>query len=685
MKKSLVIGMIFLLLLAGCSRSSQIMVTEQQRSQESFSFNWKTQTFQMAEKVTTGKQLQMKTYREWEHGEQQAGNTYFFRSYASDGTSFFTGVEECVYTEDLSKMLSVDYYKEAMNPVTGEIESSSITEEEFHVLFSEPKEAGLLPPIELYTSEDSQISVWGVTYSDDGEFIYAVYNQEENIYQIKWYDEEVGKERVLGEIPIGEFRRLLGMCGVDLYYATLSELVCWNVLTGERENIFSFADNGIMDTDTKQLAFREDDTLYLRCISDDEDWMTELTSEEIVTGEAVSIADISRDGTYRNIVGETAAVFSRKNPQYILELEKNETDEEAYRTRVLADVTAGKGPDILLVNRSDMKLLYEKGWTADLKEYISEETLSELLPGVIKMGTVEETLVGLAPEVSVRAMFTNRSIWDKDSWTLSEIIELLAKNKNQKNFMVDYYKEEISGELMLWNFALWDLESSLFIDWEKRTSNFDREEFVTLLKMFKECEESTFSADEKAKLLQEGKCLALYTPYMWCFKDFVEMADMAGEDFYPIGFPSEAGSANYLEEHRILVVNGNTKNKQVISDFLEYLFSQKAQADCVYYSVRRNSLEEAQIRKSDYEKDKWSYRYGKEKGSLTIISKSDVKAYVKVFNTFLEKCEPVPQIPETLESILWEELDAYFGGDKTAEDTAKIIDNRVQLYLDENK
>ena len=34
-------------------------------------------------------------------------------------------------------------------------------------------------------------------------------------------------------------------------------------------------------------------------------------------------------------------------------------------------------------------------------------------------------------------------------------------------------------------------------------------------------------------------------------------------------------------------------------------------------------------------------------------------------------------------SIISEELQAYFTGDKTVEETAKIIQNRVQLYLDE--
>ena len=35
-------------------------------------------------------------------------------------------------------------------------------------------------------------------------------------------------------------------------------------------------------------------------------------------------------------------------------------------------------------------------------------------------------------------------------------------------------------------------------------------------------------------------------------------------------------------------------------------------------------------------------------------------------------------------NILYEETDVYYNDARSAEDTAKIIDNRVQLYLDEN-
>ncbi len=44
---------------------------------------------------------------------------------------------------------------------------------------------------------------------------------------------------------------------------------------------------------------------------------------------------------------------------------------------------------------------------------------------------------------------------------------------------------------------------------------------------------------------------------------------------------------------------------------------------------------------------------------------------------------PLPIWHEHIEGVVLEESRAYFKGDKTAEDVAAIIQNRVQLFLDE--
>ena len=57
---------------------------------------------------------------------------------------------------------------------------------------------------------------------------------------------------------------------------------------------------------------------------------------------------------------------------------------------------------------------------------------------------------------------------------------------------------------------------------------------------------------------------------------------------------------------------------------------------------------------------------------------------IEVFWNLLENSRPLGKQYADIINILYEETDVYYNDARSAEDTAKIIDNRVQLYLDEN-
>ena len=51
---------------------------------------------------------------------------------------------------------------------------------------------------------------------------------------------------------------------------------------------------------------------------------------------------------------------------------------------------------------------------------------------------------------------------------------------------------------------------------------------------------------------------------------------------------------------------------------------------------------------------------------------------------YISKCTIPADYNQTLYNILMEEYEAFAAGDKTAEECAEIIQNRVSIYLSEN-
>lgn len=660
--------------LTACGNPAQPAASEEPATPPVLAFDWKTDVFQMTDSATEGKQYQMATYHEWEHAKSDKENTRLIYSYATDGKFFLTGVKEVVYTEDMSAVQSTQYYKESMNPATGEVTKETITEEEFQKLFGDIKEAGKLPPLEQY-AEGSLVAVNGVAYSDDRELLYAVYNEDENTQEIKWYDKETKTERVLGEVPYRQFISLVNMKGAYLYYVSLNDLVRWNVETGEREKIFSTKDNGMSQGSTRQLIIGEDDTLYLRCVNDAEDWMTGLTAEEPDRGDPIKIIDIANDVTDGNIVSSAAAVYIRKNPLYSVDYEIDKKDAENYRTRVLADVTAGKGPDILVVSVEDMENLAKKGWTADLREYISGDTLEKILPGIIQIGTVDGKLMGIAPEMDAYGLFTHTDVWDKETWTFEDVIGLMEQTK-RFDVMMQGTSPRYVMRMLLKN----NLTDSPFIDSEAGESHFEKDDFIRLLTLSLQYEPEELTDEEELQQVRSGRVIMNPTNLVE-FHSYVKNVQLLGENINVIGYPSQIKSANYVRAGKILLVNKDTTKKQEVSAFLECILSEYTQDLSTIGSVRRNMVKEEDV----FERDGQMVLQNRD-GSLTIIGeKWEGNTYVKEYNEALKKCIPQPVGQAVLEEIIFEELDVFYDGGRSAKETAKIIDNRVQLYLDEQR
>lgn len=71
-------------------------------------------------------------------------------------------------------------------------------------------------------------------------------------------------------------------------------------------------------------------------------------------------------------------------------------------------------------------------------------------------------------------------------------------------------------------------------------------------------------------------------------------------------------------------------------------------------------------------------------GKALELGMPDGTTWLEEYLDFPENCEPEHRIPRQISSIIFEEVKSYFEWDKSAGDVAKIIHNRVQLYLDEN-
>ncbi len=520
---------------------------------------------------------------------------------------------------------------------------------------------------------------------ESGELIFPVYDMKESCYHFIWPDTETGETRLLGTMSVSarSIKQLFGMQGNLIYYETAEGIVAWNIKSGARTLVFDYQENGIPRIFQTMLVFRNEQPPLLRLYrsSDEgvEDWLAPLSYEPVQRENTLQVANLANDVLGSKQVSECAGLASRKDMNHTYFYQAAGQDADAFRTQIMAELMAGKGPDLLYVTRSDMALLQELGLLADLRELIPAETLDDLWPGVISMGTLDGQLVGLPGNIeAVRGLAVAGDTWSENTWQLEDIISLMEEGRLENAV---YYPNSGSYFSPMGT-ARWLLEYSLadsfLIDWTHRESHFEDERFVRLLEMTKDGSDTL--SDDSDSWFHGGKSIALvdYCSYTQ-MNHFDVMADKERGRY--VGFPTEGDSGNYLEASGMLVVTINAKNTKGIEAYLEYFLGEQIQDICEHHTEITNSaLSVRRFHESEIEQSPEGEYLWRGEG-LSVLEDGSTSLHRAI--SFLESCVPAPALHPELMKIISEELEAFYTGDKSAEQTAKIIDGRIQIYLDE--
>ena len=176
---------------------------------------------------------------------------------------------------------------------------------------------------------------------------------------------------------------------------------------------------------------------------------------------------------------------------------------------------------------------------------------------------------------------------------------------------------------------------------------------------------------------------ASFYPNMESFVDFSEELSRMGEGFHPVGFPTEAENGSYWNADYFLVVNARAKHRELIDDFLAALFDSSRQRE-LSHPIRNDMLETGLYYMEDSPEYPWQYYIGS--GTYYVLTtKPDGSPWTEEYKSILEQAVPRAQNTFYIEEIIVEEADSFISGDKTAAQVAEIIQNRVQLYLDEQR
>lgn len=440
-------------------------------------------------------------------------------------------------------------------------------------------------------------------------------------------------------------------------------------LGAKKRLLCSFVDSDVYLDEVKDLNVLEDDSMLM--LASEGDVYKLLTVEKGIDPRRQNKQEIVITAELSTFINRCIVEFNKQNSEYYVTLRpwlEEEVSYQDYCTGIQLEFSAGKGPDLVSGRVIDLSAYAQNGYLVPLEEYL-RLTEEDFYSTAMEVGKIEGVAYGVPYAFTLETMLVDKAIADgRASWTLQEFVECAQSVQ----------PETLLGNARAWDIlyflAFWDEEASTFVDWKKGECHFDSTEFIELLKFARQHADKTSPFGYSyGGTLKSNKRMALCTS-IYSIRNYLAKYREYGEDIVFIGYPALSGSGSYISGD-VFAINSHSKNKEGAAAFLQYLLSEEAQNLIVdigeAFPVKRNALTAAAKKAKREDDDIATYR----------MTDSQEQAFWSV----LYSAKPKGNQYQAIIDILFEETGGFFEGDRSAEEVAKLIQNRVQLYLDENQ
>lgn len=390
--------------------------------------------------------------------------------------------------------------------------------------------------------------------------------------------------------------------------------------------------------------------------------------------------------------------FNKTNDKYrIVVKEYASQDYQTGITQFNTDMTTGNCPDIIDLSSLDFSQYASKGILEDLYPYMEQSGINkdDYLENVLKAYELDGKLYGIMPKFYIRTTMAKTSlVGDVSGWTLPEMLDFVEERNPENVFMY-------GSRSSIFDYCIYN-NIDEFIDWETGECSFDGEEFIRTLEFAAGFpEEPDYSKEHEgiASMLHSDKIL-LMEDTLSSVQEYQMMNGLFGEKATYIGYPNSERKGNLIQSTGgSMGISSKSKHKDGAWEFMKTILSDDYQDSLISehggwgFPFKKSSLEK------QFELDMTPDYYEDEEGNK-IENPKTTWGYddfeMEIMAATQEEIDSVKELimsaekisgnaNEQLVNIVKEESEPFFKGQKSAAEVAAIIQNRIQIYVNENR
>jgi len=565
----------------------------------------------------------------------------------------------------------------------------------------------------LYTIDNNnQDWIDGLVALKDGRILVRTYS---NSYELRLIDFDSKSIKPLIELTMYPEQIFAGGGEYPLYYTNGINFYGLDLESGVSTKLFSWISCDVDNNNLCGYTVMDDGSIfgllniwnsdYTKC-SVESVTLTKKPYDPTNAKKTLTLATQYLDWNVRSEIIN----FNRSNPDYrieVLDYSEYNTDEDysAGLTKLTTEMLAGSLPDIIDLNGLPTQQLAAKGLLEDLYTYIdkdSELSRDDFFPNVLSALEYGGKLVASCSSFYIQTLCGASSVvGDKPGWTLADLKSALAKMPEGCEIL-SYYttRDEIMANLV-------GQTIDRFVNWSTGECSFDSQEFIDILEFAAQFPEefdwenyNYDSADDDFARITQGRQL-LMSGYISSFQDMEYYNAAFGGNMTFIGYPTSSGNGAIMGLQSGYAISSTCSEKDAAWQFVRTFFTEDYQEGNNVYNYPSNinafnvKLEEAMT--PEYEKDINGNYILDDNGEKIEVSHGGMgMADGTIVNFYALTQDMADKLVELINGttvvmsyndkimeLVSAETDAYFSGQKSAQDVAKLVQNKVSLYVSE--
>ncbi|MBR5094859.1 MAG: extracellular solute-binding protein, partial [Oscillospiraceae bacterium] len=513
------------------------------------------------------------------------------------------------------------------------------------------------------------------------------------------------------KIPDAAWSPLAGDENFDFYYQNGMYLYGYSIEREEEAKILNWLDVDVNGDSVQGIRVQPDGTVTGVVNT----WKNDTTNTEIIKVYKVPYDQVPHKETLTMAVMYTYEIldkvidFNRHSDSVRIQLidysEYNDYengDYEAGRTKLLTEVMSGSMPDLVALSQLPYSQMAAKGLLEDLYPFIDSDPeikRSDYFPNALKAMEKNGKLCMVTTSFNVQTLIGARSVvGDEPGWTYKELQAALATMPEGCEPMDMYTTRGDILQTLLYA----DLDH--YVDWSSGKCSFDSPDFIELLQFAAQFPESIPDDQEwesaETRIAQGRQMLT--SSYLYSVDSILWNDPMFGEEGCTyIGYPTNNGVGSVMVMENGYGMSASCKNKAAAWQFLRTFLLDDAQEQAwnipLSLKAYRAKLEQAMT--PEYEKDENGNFVLDENGEKIQLSRGgfwrDNGTMVEIYAMTQEQadrlweavttCTKVMNMDTAIYEIVNEQAQAFFAGQKTAEEVARLIQSKANIYVNEQR